>query len=460
MTLKYITYLVLGSIFCFLLSSSCSDDNTTTTIITEDYKDAQIYSFTIKGEYNKNQDSVSMRQDSIRFLQINRTKFAIDQVGGVIYNPDSMPYGTQLRKLLVTATFNPIYGAGNVTVTTPDSINGYIWNKTDSIDFSKAPVRFAVNPYTGGDNAKTYRIEMRIHQVDPDTLIWTQQPSYTQALGNSKTLLIGNEFYTYTVVNNSVRLYVANKENLNWQTSPVSGLPSNTKIENFFVNNSIFYVTDLNGISYTSVDGRTWNQLSNGKSVVSILGVLPGSDLSQNDLLITYSDGGNTYLGKTKDMATIEEIDFTIPNDFPVQGNSSYSNFSSNSRNRMLVLTGGIDKSGEEISNTWIIRNVTGGIEASPFIQNTFFRGAGISTFLYDDALYTLSDNQFYTSVSWGQRWVVASTKQMLDSNIGRRSGQTVIIDDLNYIWIFGGVSESGEYYNDVWRGRLNRLNL
>ena len=86
------------------------------------------------------------------------------------------------------------------------------------------------------------------------------------------------------------------------------------------------------------------------------------------------------------------------------------------------------------------------------------FAGKGVSLFPYNKQMYTLKLNQFFISSTWGQKWNVAASKQMLSKEISRRKDQTVIIDDQNYIWIFGGVSENGTYLNDVWRGRLNSL--
>jgi hypothetical protein len=453
MNLRYTVYLILGSLLFF----SCSDDNTT-NITTEEYKDAQIYSFSISGEHDKDQDSIPRSYDSIRFIQINKTKFAIDQVRRVIYNPDSMPYGTNLRKLLVTATFNPSYGSyGQVNITTPDSIKGYTWNKTDSVDFSKLPVSFAVTAYGGGD-PRVYNIDMRIHKVDPDTILWKQMPSYPTQIGKSKTLLFNNKFYTYTTVSSSLRLYNSDINNLNWISKTLTGLPSNINVESLTVLDSVVYGVDENGNSYKSTDGEIWSQVSNGKNITSILGVLPGVNDDQKQLLVIINNSGTYRWGKTNDMSSVEEISASIPDNFPIKGCTSYTNMPTNIKNRTLLLVGGNDNVGKDISYTWVVKNVAGGLEVSPFVKNNFFQGDGLSAFMYNDLLYVLASNQFYTSASWGQSWIEADSKQMLDPNMGKRKGQSVVIDNENYIWIFGGISDNNSYYNDVWKGRLNRV--
>ena len=124
----------------------------------------------------------------------------------------------------------------------------------------------------------------------------------------------------------------------------------------------------------------------------------------------------------------------------------------------MLILSGGIDLSGNDSSYIWIVRNVAQGIEITAFTKNTLYKGAGISSFFYDNKLYVLAGNQFYISATWGDTWYKAPDGQMLDPDIEDRSGQSVIVDAENNIWIFGGISENGTYLNDVWKGRLNRL--
>ena len=41
---------------------------------------------------------------------------------------------------------------------------------------------------------------------------------------------------------------------------------------------------------------------------------------------------------------------------------------------------------------------------------------------------------------------------------MGFRKGASVITDLNNYIWIFGGVSETQTQIDDVWRGRINKF--
>lgn len=464
MNLKYTAYWICGLFLSFFFIS-CNSDSTYT--YESSGKDPQIYSFSITGVAYESGDSITDARDEERFVIVNATKFAIDQVRSVIYNPDSMPYGTVLRnKVLPNISFNPTYGASQLEITIPDSISGFYWTSTDSVDFSKQPISFKVTS-ADGSNSKIYDIDVRIHQVDPDTILWQQMSSYPVALGDSKTLLSDNKFYTYSVLNNSISLFTTDLNSINWKAESLSGLNSDILPESIFLMNSTFFAIDKNGKSYKSTDGMTWMTIGNGKTVNSILGIVPGISRADDILLLTIEDAGKYYFAKTKDLSSIEtvtnlngsSISYQIPaTEFPLRKAASLPSYSSDRNFRMLMLSGGLDVAGQEVSNTWVIRNESNGLEISSFIRNILFGGSGLSNFFYDDNIYVLSENQFYISKTWGDIWISAPSKQMLDPDMTERTGQTLIVDSNNNIWIFGGMSDNGTYLNDVWKGRLNRL--
>ena len=71
----------------------------------------------------------------------------------------------------------------------------------------------------------------------------------------------------------------------------------------------------------------------------------------------------------------------------------------------------------------------------------------------------TESKNVLYISEKGnGIAWNLADSLQALPSSFSYRTNASVIVDEKNYIWIFGGTSERQTELTDVWRGRLNRL--
>lgn len=471
MNIKYATLFISGLLFCFFLVS-CKDNNDTYVDNTVS-NDAQIYSFSMVVPTPAGKDSLdNIYLDSL-YKEVNKHKYAIDQKLGVIYNPDSLPYGTLLDTVAITLTFASS-GVQKVTVTTPDSIQGYIWNQTDSINLSKRPIKFTTVAYSGVQ--KEYTLDVRIHQVDPDTIVWNKEVSLPE-IGSTKVLLTTTgqsnkqQFYTFIAKQNQVLLYTSDaKSPLSWTKQSTTNLPQNTDISSIIQFNGTFYCIDDLGAAYSSVNGIAWTKVQNSKKIISILGILPTNTTGKDLLLVTVNENGGNYFAKGETLASLETIQEisgyvlsnTVPNDFPLRGAAATTNVSSNKSLNMLMLVGGTSPSPSKtaLSYTWLIKNTSSGIEIAPFLKKApFVGGAGISSFLYNDLFYVLDTNKFYTSSNWGEVWQRAPRKQDLNSSATIRSGETLIVDTENNIWIFGGISKTGTYLNDVWKGRLNSLN-
>lgn len=453
--------LIIGLFISALLIVSCNDDNDTNYVF-DPSTDAQIYSFTLAATHKKEGDSISRAQDSIRFLTFNKTKFAIDQVNGVIYNPDSLPYRFKLEKVKMTLTYNSSYGANQVDIVTPDST--YTWNSSDSINFAKQPVKITVTAPAG--NKKEYRVNILIRQVDPNIITWENMGTLPSEAGKQKVLLINNEFYSYSLVSGAVVLFTSPRTNLNWTSTSITTLPANTDINSISYFEGQFFAISDNGKSYISTDGKDWTEESNDKYVTSIYGILPGKTTAQDAILLSIKEGSDYYFATSKDLQTLDIINKisgsvtnNIPNEFPTTGLSSYSNIQRNSQSsNILIITGGINKEGAEQASTWLVKKTTDGIEISQ-AYNSYFKGSGLSLFPYNNMMYALDKNQLYASSSWGINWTKAPETQVLDERIEERSGQSVIVDEDNYIWIFGGISTTNDiYFNDIWRGILNGI--
>jgi len=407
--------------------------------------------------HKKEGDSISRAEDSLRFLILNKTNFAINQVNSVIYNPDSLPYGINLDKVLLTVTVNTTYGANKVEMVLPDST--YEWNTTDSVDFSKMPVKMRV--YAPANNVKEYDIKLLIHKIDPDVFVWNNMGVLPQSTGKQKVLIKGDDFYLYTVESGIVKLFKSNKNSLSWTVENPSILPASVIVNSITYFNGKFMAISSEGNSYTSDNGTDWTQQSNGKNVLAVYGVIPGKAESDDVLLLLMEKSGTYVLGTTNDMISIDEpntVGLGSEDLIPVYEFASATNYDRSSNYKFLILTGGITRnSGIELNSTVIIEKTSGGISVTRSTKNYLFKGKGLSTFFYsENYLYTIANNQLYLSNSWGERWQKAPAKQLLDSGISERQEQSVVVENGN-IWLFGGKdSTTGVYLNDVWKGRLN----
>lgn len=451
--------------FIFLLVfiiSSCGDSTDYTSESAS--SDAQIYGFKVAC---KPITSV----DTVNYPIMAKTKFAIDQFKGLIYNPDSLPYKTALSKFATTIAFSS-YGVSKVQLLYPkDSIA--TWESTsDSIDFSTHLYPKLVITAADGYTSKTYNVDIRIHKVDPDLMVWedvSEQVKQPTSINKQKTLLKDDVFYTFSVDTDSkLYLHKANKGTAYNSKTALSGtLPAANKfdLQSITLLNGSFYAIDTDKKSYSSADGITWNKKSN--TIYNIIGVLPSTEEAKDSLLVITENAGIYTFAKTIDMETLKPIrtfNAIEKERFPVSGFSATTNFDRNNLNKnLLILTGGVDSNNKNRNQTWLIQ-VADNNSIRLIVNdehNAFSSTDGIVNFMYNSNLYVLTSNKLYKSISFGSRWSLAPESETLAPEIPKASAQTVIVDEENYIWIFGGIpaNSSDGPIHKVWRGRLNKLN-
>ena len=169
MKLKKFSYLLFFVTFLLIALSSCNDNTTTTT--EGGSADAQIYSFALS--------AIPVSSiDSVNYPIMAKTKFSIDQSKNLIYNIDSLPYKTKLKKFATTLTYSS-YGIAKLQLVYPDSIAE--WNGTDSINYTLNP-KIKVYAANGLDS-REYTIDIRIHKIDPDTILWHKAGTLPDAVG-------------------------------------------------------------------------------------------------------------------------------------------------------------------------------------------------------------------------------------------------------------------------------------
>ena len=174
---------------CLLVSCMGSSDDDVTY-----YNDTAISGFTLGTLYQnvttKAEDGVT---DSTYRVAVtgSKYKFSIDQLNGKIYNTDSLPYGTDLKKVLasVTAKNNGIVFVKSLS---SDSITTF--SSTDSIDYSQ-PRQLVVYAYNSEvEQYRIYEVKINVHQEPAGAFFWSKMPKGTVApegeavQGSSKNL--------------------------------------------------------------------------------------------------------------------------------------------------------------------------------------------------------------------------------------------------------------------------------
>ena len=113
------------------ITSCLKDDDEKESV---SYKDTAILSFSL-GQMAQVRDTIAKNgSDSVYTAKFNaaKVKFYIDQAQGLIYNPDSLPYGTKSSSVLAKIVAK---NSGVVVLKSTTEEKFTYYNSNDSIDF-------------------------------------------------------------------------------------------------------------------------------------------------------------------------------------------------------------------------------------------------------------------------------------------------------------------------------------
>ncbi|MDR0892338.1 MAG: DUF6242 domain-containing protein [Mediterranea sp.] len=275
-------------------------------------------------------------------------KFTIDQIGlrdtALIYNADSLPVhaDTIIDRILVK-TFTT--ASGVVTMKTQDGKNDSLISMADSMDLRK-PLKVTVwstEAYAGISNIKkNYRIEVRVHKHDPDSLRWNNlNAGIDNSMdGNQQSVLYHNNILTYGLAGGNLKVYTASvNAPATWTGNGIVMAGGNivtTKVTSLVVFKDVLYATfEGNNQGYTSTDGLTWTP-SSLTGAVRFLAPIPNAD-GTADAKLSYlkagaANGGYTFEtsenGTSEDYAGAEKEGLSAEEFQQFPGSiTSYTNF-------------------------------------------------------------------------------------------------------------------------------------
>ncbi|MDR1356503.1 MAG: DUF6242 domain-containing protein [Tannerellaceae bacterium] len=439
---------IVGSII--MLTSSClgSGDTDNATEI----KDAQI-------------SSLVLSHDSITGL--SGVKFTIDQVNGLIFNNDSLPYGTEVNKVICTLTYTTgVAGIGVVQEAIGDST--IWWNGTDSLDFSQ-PVKFIPTAYDGV-TTKTYKAWVNIHRVIPDLMVWERFAAPLTGITADERKVVkhtlgGEDVYMmYSKIQGTNHLhYSAVTDAKTWQELQLSGFPATTDITQITLYENTLYAP-AGGNIYQSADGISWAKVEQTPVISAIMGVLK-EGRNTSSALATVIENGNSrrFAGMNKDGQWTEgEV---TPGNFPVSGFGSLDYYRMN--NAYLTVVAGKDVEGRLLNTTWVTGDALSWEPFSGEQDNFFEKKSGVMLAPYDDKFYLLgginaegkASKDIHVSIDNGVTWSPADSLKAFPETYTARGYASVHVDDAKYMLIFGGrTSDGAKVLDELWRGRINLL--
>ncbi len=427
-------------------------------------KDAQVYSFHLKN-------------DSIP--QLDSTKFSIDQYGkdgyGLIYNPDSMAYGTVIDEKVI-CTMN-LKGAAGIQVVqtalidkekedTTEKNDTIWWNMVDSLDFTK-PVWFII--YAQDQvTTKRYLAQINVHQVKPDSMVWTNylDPIVVDEFV-SQTVLISDDsahYYMYTQAQTGeTKLYTSPASQLKiWTQQSLTNFPAKANLPQMCKYKESWVVSTPDGKLYSTKNGQDWTveEPQAPQEVVAILGATP------NFLSVIVKENGLYYFAKSSDLQKWDKSDNKVSSKFPLTGFARRS-FDLMFENNLL-LVGGKREDNTVSGSIWISSDGFTWAEGGN-ATNAFTPCEGASLTAYDDSYYLIGGidakgsaiKTIYTSKDYGLNWAPIDSMKLLPTDFEARGYASVQVTKDNNLFLIGGKAKAAAAqlsFNQIWSGRINRL--
>lgn len=429
--------------------------------------------------------SFSLTDDTNVLDNLDNVFFSIDLVNGKIFNADSMPYGTNVTRLIPVITTG---GASAIELVVPrpnqgDTTYNYVTNSTDSIDFSNGPVTLKV---VSIDESVTmsYSISVNVHQVKSDSLAWgdTAHSTLPTTLGSvvaQHTVKFKGKAYCLTSDGQNYCMSVSDNPATNvWSNRSVS-FDFEADVNTLRASSNALYILAENGDMYKSADeGATWT--ATGDNFECLIG-----GYGENVLGTVRED--NVWKIVNTDGSAVE-----APEGFPVHGTSAPVEYAfPMSSSTQLTVVGGKMTDGKLSGYAWgydgeswvrlskePLPEGLEGVTVTPyytFEENSYWVATKESIFvlLGGRNVDGVCNTTTYISYNYGMSWQLAPDLLQLPKDVpalynaqtlvfsslmGSRASTAITSWECPYIYMFGGNKSDGAVSNTVWRGVINRL--
>lgn len=415
--------------------------------------------------------------------------FSIDQVKAQIFNADSLPQGTDVRKLQVK--IGAPSAAKGVEIIMPsrytgnDTVIDYLKTPNDSINFSRGSVMLRISSPSGNEE-RVYMLKVNVHKMNPDSLQWDVKPAklpstLSPRAAAEKSVSFDDKFYCLTQNSEGTAQLAVTSAPLTgtWTRQDVE-LPHDAKVETFTATSEVLYILAGDKL-YSSADGLNW------------------SDTGTEGWTWLYGGYDADVIGAkgTEWEAYPSGAKGAIPAAMPVKGTSAMWTYNDEwFVAPQALLAGGVTASGEYCGDSWGFDGTTWGRLSS---RTSLPAAEGITLFPY--FTYRTGNNKFYVitkhscwvalggktasgainqkvyvSLDNGVTWREGSRSLQLPEVIGPRYGASVLLTDKNfgvaasravapitqwdapYVLLCGGYTSRGVLYDEVWTGVINRL--
>ena len=417
----------------------------------EGYSDSAIISFSL-GILKQKRDTLSKRgTDSTYTAKIkgDKFKFYIDQNNSIIYNPDSLPYGTKTDHAL---TIIKAKNAGSIMWKSLKSDSTKYYSSKDSVDLRQSRIlRVRAQNRTG---YRDYTVKVNVHKQKPEVFVWMTLGSNADlaSLTATKAIVCGDNVFVFGQNGGQTVGYKTSiSDGRTWTALPVTF--TSDAYKSAIIQGKTVYISDNGTVKYSS-DGNTWQTSGTNADLVRLVASSTKElyGLSTHGGLMVSKDNGVTWtdeqLDDSKTLIPSDNIAYTYR---PITTNDSIDRVllagSATGQDKLVVWTKLADYSKKAFNYAWAYVDIADNHYALPILT-------GLSMATYDNGIIALGmkDGKMIEpmiSRDGGISWRKAKA-HTVPADAANFTTFTSTVDSSNFIWIIGN--------GKVWRGRLNRL--
>lgn len=451
----------------------------------------------------------SLNADARVMANLDSVFFSIDLEHGVVFNADSLPKGTSVRKLIANISYPSTVASAVIEMSGGQHRTGsfnYHTNPSDTIDFTgDVTLTLATDKNTV---VKTYRLKVNVHNEDPDTLFWDRIATSTlpSRLDNPRAqksvnfkggiaCLLEESDGSYTLSTCADIFAPA------WSKTALDAAVT-PQVRSLTVGaDDTLYILDSAGNLLNSADGASWAPMASGwNGIIGLYG----------DTLLGFREENGAKVQTAWPSDGAEAI--TLPQGFPTAGYSNAIEFSNRwTPSPTIVIFGGETSSGTDRSAAWaydgsrwvdLAENALPGLSGVAVVPYYSYLNSAGNSLLKEFNVFLAfggrlangkANTTVYVSYDYGINWQPAQNYMQLPSSLsagymvdaltagkamesnlsdrwkmgaeGRRRLPFEIDGDwlrweCPYIFLFGGTDPSGRLNNQIRAGVLQRLSF
>lgn len=372
----------------------------------------------------------------------------IDQLEQRIFNPDSLPAGTDVSKVAFSTFTSTASMSIQSLVTERDSV----FTPTDSTNFS-VPRRITAYA-TDGTSRRTYTVEIRVHQEEGDSVVWIAYPE-NEVLATvipKRAFAVTEKLFLFALDGKKPVLLTAS-------TAAPATLIQNELNRNDVDVTSIIHGNETffalaNGIPLRSTDGITWTEddmtLPQGCSSLDGLAVCGTTQLIAigDGKFYSSSDGGQTWI------EDLTDVPHGVP-DTAIRGIRIVSQANPTIEDLVVVGThlgsATIWKKNVNCSSVenqpWILLSPQGS-STCPTLAEYHLAPYDNGILLTGKPSISTNHAEFLLSYDYGNSWL----SEIISTPKTNMTDAVITTDTNGFIYLYSTNAPQ------IWKGRLNRL--